>query len=289
MTAQTPMAPVPTPEACLPDDIDLRLVVTDMDGTLVDGRGRVPEAFGPLVQRLRQRGVLVCPASGRQLANLRCVLGETIADSPVIADNGTYAVLGSTELFSETIERAQALEVIACVRRLHGRGMDVGAVVSCKQRAYVERGDAAFLDQVGTYYALRELVDDLTFLELDEVMKIAVFDFGSSETGSAPQLRRAVPDLQVVVSGLHCTDLMAAGASKGRALAAMQERLGIAPSQTAVFGDYLNDLELYPHADLSFAMANAHPEIVSAARYVAPANTDHGVIRTLELLLERMA
>ena len=93
--------------------------------------------------------------------------------------------------------------------------------------------------------------------------------------------------MQTVVSGLHWTDMMSARVSKGRALAALQTRLEILPEQTAVFGDYLNDLDLYNHADLGFAMRNAHPGIHAAAAYTAPANTEDGVLRTVEELLRR--
>ena len=53
----------------------------------------------------------------------------------------------------------------------------------------------------------------------------------------------------------------------------------MSPEQTAVFGDYLNDLELYDRAELSFAMANAHPRVLARARYIAPANDEGGVTR----------
>ena len=82
--------------------------------------------------------------------------------------------------------------------------------------------------------------------------------------------------------------MMARTASKGRALKAVQERLGISAAQTAVFGDYLNDAELYDHAELSFAVANAHPAILARARCTAPANTEDGVLRTIEMLLNRL-
>ena len=81
--------------------------------------------------------------------------------------------------------------------------------------------------------------------------------------------------------------MMSPQVSKGRALAALQARFGILPEQTAVFGDYLNDLDLYDHADLGFAMRNAHPGIQAVAVYTAPANTEDGVLRTIEELLRR--
>lgn len=159
--------------------------------------------------------------------------------------------------------------------------------MACKYCAYIERSDAAFLEQAKLYYEALEIVEDLTAIPLDEALKVAVFDFDDVENGSSQALTAAVPHVQTVVSGLHWTDMMSARVSKGRALAALQARLGVLPEQTAVFGDYLNDLDLYNHADLGFAMRNAHPGIHAAAAYTAPANTEDGVLRTVEELLRR--
>lgn len=273
--------------APLPAKIDLRLVITDMDGTLVDGEGKVPAGLAQVVAQMRQAGVLFAPASGRQLANLRAVLGAVVDDSPLIAENGSLVVQGGEEIHSDTISAEDAGAAIATTRDLTGAGYDVGAVVACKRCAYIERTDPAFLAQVKLYYEALEIVGDLMTVPLDEVLKVAVFDFDDVEDGSSQALTAAVPDVQTVVSGLHWTDMMSPQASKGRALAVLQARLGILPEQTAVFGDYLNDLDLYDHADLGFAMRDAHPGIHAAAAYMAPANTEDGVLRTVIELLKR--
>lgn len=273
--------------APLPTEIDLRLVVTDMDGTLIDGQGKVPVGFAQVVARMHRAGVLFTPASGRQLSNLRAVLGASVDDSPLIAENGSLVVQGGEEIHSDTISAENAGAAIATTRDLTGAGYDVGAVVACKRCAYIERTDPAFLAQARLYYETLETVDDLMAIPLDEVLKVAVFDFDDVEDGSSQALTAAVPDVQTVVSGRHWTDMMSPYASKGRALVALQARLGIIPEQTAVFGDYLNDLDLYDHADLGFAMRNAHPGVHAAAAYTAPANTEDGVLRTIEELLRR--
>ena len=273
--------------APLPAEIDLRLVVTDMDGTLLDGQGRVPAGLTETVAEMRAAGIVFAPASGRQLANLRAVLGSAVEDSPLIAENGSFVVHGGEEVHSDTISAQDAEAAIATTRQLSDSGYDVGAVVACKHCAYIERSDAAFLEQTRLYYEALEIVEDLTAIALDEVLKVAVFDFDDVENGSSQALAAAVPHVQTVVSGLHWTDMMSAQASKGRALAALQARLGILPEQTAVFGDYLNDLDLFDHADLGFAMRNAHPGIHAAAAYTAPANTENGVLRTVAELLSR--
>ena len=273
--------------ASLPTEIDLRLVVTDMDGTLIDDEGRVPAGLMDAVADMRDAGIVFAPASGRQLANLRAVLGSAVDDSPLIAENGSFVVHGGEEIHSDTISAQDAEAAITMTRRLVDSGHDVGAVVAGKHCAYIERSDAAFLEQTRLYYEALEIVEDLTAIPLDEVLKVAVFDFDDVEKGSSQALTAAVPHVQTVVSGMHWTDMMSVRASKGRALAALQVRLGILPEQTAVFGDYLNDLDLYDHADLGFAMRNAHPGIHAAAAYTAPANTEDGVLRTVEELLRR--
>ncbi|TFH53909.1 sugar phosphatase [Actinomyces viscosus] len=273
--------------APLPAEIDLRLVVTDMDGTLIDGEGRVPAGLNRVVDRMREAGIVFVPASGRQLANLRAVLGHIVDDSPIIAESGALVVHGSEEVHSDTISAEDASAAIATARELAGTGYDVGAVVACKRCAYIERSDPAFLDQARLYYGALEIVDDLMAIPLDEVLKVAVFDFADVEDGSSQALTAAVPNVHAMVSGMHWMDMTSPRASKGRALAALQARLGILPEQTAVFGDYLNDLDLYEHADLGFAMRNAHPGIHAAAAFTAPANTEDGVLRTVEELLRR--
>ena len=273
--------------APLPAEIDLRLVVTDMDGTLIDGEGHVPEGLMEAVTGMRDAGIVFAPASGRQLANLRAVLGAAVDDSPLIAENGSFVVHGGEEIHADTISAQDAKAAITTTRRLADSGYDVGAVVACKHCAYIERSDAAFLEQTRLYYEALEIVEDLNDIPLDEVLKVAVFDFDDVENGSSQALTAAVPHVQTVVSGMHWTDMMSARASKGRALAALQARLGVLPEQTAVFGDYLNDLDLHDHADLGFAMRNAHPGIHAAAAYTAPANTEDGVLRTVAELLRR--
>lgn len=272
----------------LPDDVDVRLVVTDMDGTLLDGAGQLPARLPQVLARMRRHGVLLCPASGRQLANLHLTFSDLLAGAPVIAENGTVAEMPGGELYRHTMTREQAAAVVRTVRHLAGAGRDVGAVVATPERAWVERTDERFLEQVDTYYAARAVTGDLLTAPLDDVIKVAVHDFGHAETDSYPALAAGSPDLDAVVSGMHWTDLMAPGASKGRALAQLQERAGITPAQTVAFGDYLNDLELFDRAGISCAMANAHPQVLAAARFTVPANTDDGVLRTIELVLDRM-
>ncbi|MDT0165349.1 Cof-type HAD-IIB family hydrolase [Actinotalea sp. AC32] len=279
------MTPTLTPVLPAPDVAsDVRLVTVDMDGTLLDDAHELPRALWPLLAELERRGVLFCPASGRQYANLAARFGDAGARLLYIAENGSYVVRDGVEVSSDTLDRGVVHEIVAEVRALTASGADVGVVVCGKRSAYVERTDDRFRAEADRYYALLAVVDDLLAVD-DEVLKVAVFDFGSAARTTAPALARFAEAHQVVVSGEHWVDVMNPGTHKGAAVRRVQEAFGITPAQTMAFGDYLNDLEMLDAAELSFAMANAHPDVVARARYVAPANAENGVVRTVAALL----
>ncbi|MGW2640657.1 Cof-type HAD-IIB family hydrolase [Streptomyces sp. NPDC001348] len=262
----------------------IRLVVTDMDGTLLDDDKRIPDGLWPMLAELRRRGVLFSPASGRQYATLARQFAEVADGMVFIAENGTYVVRDGVELSSDPMHGPAVASLARTVRELAAGGVDVGAVVCGKRSAYVERTDEAFLAEVRRYYVENRIVEDLTAVD-DEVLKVALFDFGSAERTTAPALRDFAATHQVVVSGEHWADVMNPTANKGAALRGLQRELGITPAQTMVFGDYLNDLEMLDAADWSFAMAGAHPEVVRRARHLAPSNNDNGVLRTIARVL----
>lgn len=266
----------------LPDDADVRLVATDMDGTLLDADGAVPGTLWPVLEQLRSRGVVFAPASGRQYATLQRTFATHAEGMVFIAENGTSVVRDDAEISSDTLEPGVVASVVGAMRSR--TDLDLGVVVCGKRSAYVERNDPAFRTEADRYYARLEVLPDLLDYD-DEVLKLAVYDFASSATGAGPALAEFSRTHQVVVSGQHWVDVMNRGVDKGRALQQLQQSLGVTRDQTVAFGDYLNDKELLEAAGISYAMANAHPDIKKVARFQAPANTDDGVVRVLRALL----
>ncbi|MGV8973512.1 MAG: Cof-type HAD-IIB family hydrolase [Rhodoglobus sp.] len=265
---------------------DIRLIVADLDGTLLDDDHHLPEHFAALVHELHGRGIVFCPASGRQYFNLLERFEEFADDMVFIAENGTYVVSRGREISSDCIATGAVAPLVTAARALAASGIDVGVVVCAKQKAYIERTDPAFLAEVGTCFSRLQIVDDLLEVADDAVLKVAIFDFGSAEVTTAPAFARFRDSVQVVISGEHWVDVMNPTANKGQGVRRLQRALGITPAQTVVFGDFLNDLELMDAGDFSFAMENAHPELRARARYVAPRNSENGVVRTIASLLQ---
>ncbi|MFD2757231.1 Cof-type HAD-IIB family hydrolase [Gulosibacter faecalis] len=264
-----------------PADVDVRLVVCDMDGTLLTSGNQFPEGFDELRDLVRSRGVTFVPASGRQLATLEHMF-PGLQGGSFIAENGNIVVHGG-EIVSTTVISNETVERVATIVR-EAKEFDLGVVYCGAHGAYVERADDAFLAEASRYYKKLDVVDDM--LEVGEpALKLAIFAFSGSQAAADALLGDIANDLQVVVSSANWVDIMVPGVHKGHGVRDLQEALGITPAQTVVFGDYLNDLEMMGTGDWSFAMANAHPGVRDVANYLAPSNDEFGVVQVLTYLL----
>lgn len=275
---------------------DVRLVVCDMDGTLLRGTGRIPETFWPLMREMRRRGITFVPASGRQHATLVKLFGadggtsdrDALSDTSYIAENGNLVTHRGRVLSTTTVDGDAVDEVVKIVRSARraaaGPAASLDLVLCGVRSAYIERDDHAFVTEARKYYAELEVVDDVLAVA-DDILKVAVVDFVDAEQSAKALFGPVAKAHQVVVSGRHWIDIMHPEIHKGRGVRALQHELDIDAESTVVFGDYLNDLEMLETGNWSFAMANAHPDIKNAARFLAPANTEDGVVTVLRHLL----
>ncbi|AYA36800.1 HAD family phosphatase [Hymenobacter oligotrophus] len=257
---------------------DIRLIATDVDGTLLNSRHELSPNFYSLFEQLQANNVVFAVASGRQYHNLRSRFARIAEHVVFVAENGSYVVWRGKQLLVQALPLAAVADVLHLARRLPG----VQAVLCGKRSAYVDCGTDDFLARIRPFYDAVAVVPDLLQVTHDEFLKIALLDERGAETHLLPHFAHLQGELQVMVSGMHWLDIAHGLASKGRALAALQQQYGIGPAQTMAFGDYLNDLDMMQYAQFSYAMANAHPQVKQAARYLAASNDEFGVAAVLE-------
>ena len=290
-----------------PRELDIRLIVCDMDGTLLDGDSHLPEEFWEVYRLLTEHNVTFVPASGRQLATLTTMFqpadsGVTGVDdvedvegsheevslprtNDFIAENGNLVIHSGERVWQSVIPEAIAHEVIHAVRRGVNDGRNLGLVMCAADGAYVDRDDDAFLAEARKYYASLDVVPDVADVE-DDFLKFAIYDFDDAEAAVGSIFGSLDERYRPVVSGQHWIDVMDSSVNTGVALRRLHEALGVTREQTAVFGDYLNDREMIAEGQYSFAMENAHPTIMEEANYWAPANTEAGVVQVLRHLFD---
>jgi len=262
----------------------VRLVVTDMDGTLLNSKHEVSARFFEVYYKLRDKGVLFVAASGRQYNNIVSKLVPIKDDLIFIAENGGFVMKGEEEWLATPLDGQLKNSILEIIKG----NPDIYPVLCTKHMAYIRKDHTQFVSLLQEYYENFEYLDNLIDYE-DEVMKIAVFHAQDSEKYIYPLVRDFEDELKVKVSGQQWVDLSHKDAHKGHALREVQARLNISPAETMVFGDYNNDLEMMGEASFSYAMANAHPNVKAAARYETASNDDFGVELVLEKLLETLS
>ncbi|MBU3025869.1 MULTISPECIES: HAD family hydrolase [Zobellia] len=258
----------------------VKMVVTDMDGTLLNSNHQVSDRFFELFEIMKQRGIIFVAASGRQYHSIVDKLQPIKNDIVVIAENGGFAMQRDIELLATPLPYAaknSVLNVLDSIENIH-------PVLCGKHNAYIKNNSKEFEAKLREYYTDFKMVDDLK--EFDgEILKIAIYHFESSEKYIYPSVAHLEGSLKVKVSGENWVDISSPDAHKGYALQKVQERFNVSPAETMVFGDYNNDLEMLALADFSFAMENAHPNVKKAANYLTAHNDDFGVERILEKLV----
>ncbi|MDR2281470.1 MAG: Cof-type HAD-IIB family hydrolase [Gordonia sp. (in: high G+C Gram-positive bacteria)] len=265
----------------------IRLVVCDMDGTLLDENGSVPDGFWPLLDEMTTRGIAFVPASGRQYQSLARLFERVPHTLSYVAENGGVTMHRGELLQSTTMEPDFVARVVHTIREANAAGRGIRAILCRVAGAIVESDDPAFAVHAADYCAELALVDDLA-AHTSGVVKIAIYDFGSAAATARDILAPLGEHHSLVVSGEHWIDITAQGVNKAVGVRSLQRELGVSTDETVVFGDYLNDLEMLDEAAHSYAMANAHPTIVAAARHRAPSNVEHGVVTVLAGLLGRV-
>lgn len=266
---------------------DIKLIVADMDGTLLDAHSAIPQDFWALLDKLDARGITFVPASGRQLHTLELMFAKHSDTMSIIAENGNVVVDHGDVIEVHGIDNDIATRVIDLVESASATH-NIGLVVCGLMSAYVNRTDDPFIEECSKYYKRLMVLDDLHEVvesEGDTILKLAIFDFDDAESMAHELFHDLYDDYAVVVSGAHWVDIMDKHADKSRGVVALQKTLGVSPDQTAAFGDYLNDVGMLEHATFSFAMANAHEQVKEVANFEAPANTENGVVRVVERLV----
>jgi len=250
-----------------------RLVATDLDGTLLGDDGRLSAHTEDVLRRVQELGVRVVVVTARPLRWMDELWDRIGGGRGVgIVSNGaiTYDIESREVLHLHGIEAAAGLTMVEAVR---AAAPGTAFALEClggyrHEPAYVDLhptpADMRVGDLAGLWDepAVKVLAQHLT-MDADEFRARAIEAIGEQATPTW--------------TTDHLMEISAVGVTKGGALAALCQRLGVSPGEVVAFGDMPNDLAMLSWAGTSYAVANAHESVRTAADHLAPANTDDGV------------
>lgn len=261
----------------------IKMVVSDMDGTLLNSNHEVSDRFFKVFKILKSKGILFVAASGRQYNSIINKLHPIKNDIVVIAENGGFVMQQEKELLSTplpTTHIKRTLEILGGFPEMH-------PVLCGKQTAYITGKSSVFVDKLREYYTEFDVVDTLENVTT-EIIKIAIYHFESSEHFIYPHVKSLEQELKVKISGTNWVDISSVNAHKGFALEKVMKAHHINTDEVLVFGDYNNDLEMLALSDFSFAMENAHLNVKNISKYQTASNDDFGVEVVLEKLISQL-
>lgn len=264
----------------------VKLVITDMDGTLLTSDGKIPEEFWSVHKKMKEKGIVFSVASGRPYYNLKEQFSKIKDDMLFIAENGACVMYKDEEIYSAPMLDSDVEKILAISKEIKG----IAVVLCGKNTAYIEKKvfeneDYNFKLEIEKYYNKIEFVDNLEDVK-DEIIKIAICDFLVSEKNCYQYYKKLEDDYMVVISGKVWLDLMKLGTNKGVAVKIASQKLNIPLENIMVFGDYLNDYEMMKIVKYSYAMKNAHPKLKEIANYVTIEDNDNnGVVNTIKKYL----
>lgn len=259
-----------------------RLIATDLDGTLLRSDGTVSGRTRAALARAVAAGIVTVFVTARPPRRAREIARDVGIGGLAICSNGAliYDLAAEAVVQQTLLEAAHARALVGALR---AAAPGVCFAVEAGLRYGQEPGYAAHsphVEDAGLRY------DDALALCAGGVTKLIVLH----PTRPLAELLRLTHELagataSVTHSGAPFVEVAATGVTKAVALAAFCAERDIAPEAVIAFGDMPNDLPLLGWAGHSVAVANAHPDVLAAAREITRTNDEDGVAVVLERLV----
>lgn len=262
----------------------IKLIASDMDGTLLDENGQVPpETFG-LILALREHGVRFVASSGRRYDRL-CDFFSPVKDRmDFVASNGA-------QVFADGVQIDREVYSHLAIRRL----AKTVAMFPNMHLALFDRTKSYLLDDEDKF--VREVDKDLPNVERIyelpspqvSIIKASIFCDDGNVMDNAYVLQRELGGLFTFApSGSSYIDAMQPGISKASGIAQVMEYHGIDASEVMAFGDAMNDYEIIRFVGTGYAMANGRPALRAVADRVIGSNIEHAVQSEMRRVLESL-
>lgn len=281
-TTEQPQPPAARQRAAVP-----RLIATDLDGTLLRDDQTVSDRTVAALAAAEAAGIEVFFVTGRPVRWMDVVSAHVHGHGLAICANGAAVVdLHDGGRFVEVrpLAYADALAIVHTLRAaVPGTSFAIDRTTGVQYEpryppfqleplAFIASAEEALGDGTDLAAPILKLLAHHPDLPPDDFLAIA-----RAVAGDHGCFTRSSPTALLEVSGL--------GVSKASTLARCCARRGIAPEEVVAFGDMPNDLEMLDWAGTSYAMANAHPEVLAATTHRTAGNNDDGVAEVIERIL----
>jgi Cof subfamily protein (haloacid dehalogenase superfamily) len=269
----------------------IKLIVSDVDGTLLKNDGSLGEETKKLVKQLMQHDVKVCLATGRLHSAVIELTEQLVLNGPVISLDGSLIKYQSNgkALYESFIKENHVKKALKYAEEL------LVNIVLCHDDAiyYTDHNSIipGLLNKYGAAYKKIESYNDYFTGTLEIIcasdMKKSIkfltdkFSFPHSTGSNASFFQSRSHE------NIYYLEIRKAGSTKGKGLKRVLKHYGFKISQSAVIGDWYNDITMFHPKAIKVAVANAIPELIGMADVVTErTNNDEGAAEFFEMVLK---
>ncbi len=252
----------------------IRLLLSDVDGTLVTPDKVLTDRTLDAVEQLRAAGILFAITSSRPPGGLTMYIEPLGLATPVAAFNGAYITTPAGEVTGEmTIDDDDATSLLALLEEL---GL----------QSWIYRGEEWFVRDRNAAHVQREaevvrfqpqLVDTFDAVSTNVTKLVAIDDDTTALANAAASIRdRFGTRVSATSSQSYCIDITCPEANKGSVVTYLSNMYDIAPNEIATIGDAFNDVLMFERSGVSIAMGNAVDDVKASATHVTTSNNEEG-------------
>ncbi|MBB3112989.1 hypothetical protein FHS18_005091 [Paenibacillus phyllosphaerae] len=251
-----------------------KLVLFDIDGTLLNDRHAIPDSTKAAVRVLQESGIQTAIATGRSPSHFEWIREELNIDS-YVSINGQYVVHKGRPIYENPIS-------IELLRNFAAYAESTGHVTAYCGSGEIRVSTAAHpLIQAGfSSVNLPYPIVDPLYYEQDPVYQGNLFIPVAHQALYEAQF----PELRFIRWHDEAVDFLPMGCSKAAGIPYLLAAAGVDASECAAFGDGLNDVEMLTFVGLGIAMGNGVREAKEAAKHVTASSSEDGIWAALHLL-----
>ncbi|MDR3321319.1 MAG: Cof-type HAD-IIB family hydrolase [Synergistaceae bacterium] len=259
----------------------VKLIATDLDGTLLDSTGEIPERNFKIIKEAMAGGVAFTVCTGRMFRSAMRFAEQLGVKLPLICYNGAMLKrLDGEVIWHKPLDLGIAKELLSVFRE---RGVHVQSYVD--DVVYVRSGGAeAYNEYSRTFGVTGEAVgDDLYNPQSPPTKLLGITGTDKEAESLVPFLSGKFGDeIYVTRSNSNFVEVMNKDVNKAKGLAKLAGIMGIQMCDVMAVGDGENDVEMVAMAGFGIAMDNGAEKIKKAAFRVAPTNDENGVSWAVE-------
>jgi len=275
-----------------------KLIVTDLDGTLLDSHSNLKEEYVNEIERLIKDVAQLTVASGRTYDSIRTFAERLGIKMPIICELGAVIVdpLTNKKIFEKSIPA----KVVRKTLNLLKDGGYLFNVYLCKESNYTcfKSSESPFFlgrkvvwemddDLMNILNVIFKNINDYKEFTFRGIRKISI----RFEEAQFNKLKKALEevlgqDATVSRSDVNCIDVSPAGVSKGVALRYILEMCEIDPKNVMAIGDNETDSTMFDVVGYPVAVENADETTKKSARFITSSNEEKGVIYAIKKFLE---